>query len=283
MNRTITHQRRAASLTAPRALMTLLLPVAIAAGNPDHAEAKGPAKSKAPPQVLVEDAWTKAGDVATFGLRLSKASTSPVTVDYGTFDGTASVADGDYLSAGGRLTFAAGQTYKTVAVQTLPDVSPESGEEFQLGAAIVKTDGTLASSTVGTCYIRTQYEISVHSLDGGGVSPGEVATFIVRLSVVPTSPISVDYTTVDASATVADGDYLPVSGTFTFEPGERDKWVTVQTLPNLSGEYIEAFYLWTGIVATDGSSVVSGVNECFIWGEDDGSGGWGPYDYPIGP
>jgi hypothetical protein len=263
--------------------LAVLLPAAIAVGSPYLAEAKGPARSQAPPQVLVDDVSTKAGDVATFGLRLSRASTSPVTVDYSTFDGTATVADGDYLPAWGRLTFAAGQTYTSVTVQTLPDVSPESGEEFQLGAAIVKTDGTLASSTVGSCRIRTQYEISIHSLDGGGVSPGYVATFLVRLNVVPTSPIAVDYTTVDASATVADGDYLSASGTLIFGPGERDKLVTVQTLPNLSPEYIEAFYLWAGIVATDGSSVHPSVSECFIWGEDGGGGGWGPYDYPIGP
>lgn len=282
MNWYIAHQRRAASLKGPRALM-LLLPAAIAAGSPGHAEAKGPAKSKAPPQVVVEDVWTIAGDVATFGLRLSKASTSPVTVDYGTFDGTAAVADGDYLPAGGRLTFAAGQTYKSVSVQTLLDGVPESGEEFQLGAAIVKTDGTVASPAVGSCHIRTQYEISVHSLNGGGVGPGDVASFIVALNVIPNSPITVDYTTVDGSATVADGDYLPVSGTLIFSPGERDKLVTVQTLPNLSGEYVESFYLWAGIVATDGSIVDPSASECFLWGEDSGGGYWGPEDFPIGP
>nr|MBA3280261.1 hypothetical protein [Geodermatophilaceae bacterium] len=46
----------------------------------------------------------------TFTVALTAASDVPVTVDYATADGSATVAGGDYQAQSGSLTFAAGQT-----------------------------------------------------------------------------------------------------------------------------------------------------------------------------
>jgi hypothetical protein len=68
---------------------------------------------------------------AVFTVRLSNPSASPVSVSFATADGTA-VAGADYLAANGTITFAPGQTARTVLVQTIDDATAESPEAFTL-------------------------------------------------------------------------------------------------------------------------------------------------------
>jgi len=68
---------------------------------------------------------------ARFTLTLSAPATQPVTVDYSTSDGTAT-SGSDYEAASGSLTFAAGETSKTIDVRVLGDVKAESNESFLL-------------------------------------------------------------------------------------------------------------------------------------------------------
>ena len=55
-----------------------------------------------------------------------------VTVDYATRDGTATVADADYVATSGALTFAAGETTHIVPVEVLPDSHDEGVETVWL-------------------------------------------------------------------------------------------------------------------------------------------------------
>jgi len=52
-------------------------------------------------------------------------------------------------------------------------------------------------------------------------------SFVVSLSAAAQQTTSVRYQTVDATATIADGDYAAVSGTITFRPGQRTAMVAV--------------------------------------------------------
>ena len=69
-----------------------------------------------------------------FAVTLSPASPAVVTVDYATADGTA-LAGADYEAARGALTFAAGETEKTVSVGVLADADDEGDETFSLTLA----------------------------------------------------------------------------------------------------------------------------------------------------
>jgi hypothetical protein len=60
---------------------------------------------------------------------LSRASTVPVTVRWATVNGTA-VAGSDYVAASGTVTFAPGQTAKTVTIQVKGDRTKERAEAF---------------------------------------------------------------------------------------------------------------------------------------------------------
>ncbi|HEX8149748.1 MAG TPA: Calx-beta domain-containing protein [Pyrinomonadaceae bacterium] len=68
---------------------------------------------------------------ATFPVTLSDASALTVTVNFATADGTA-VAPGDYAPLSGTVTFAPGETSKTVAVAVKADVVSEGTETFGL-------------------------------------------------------------------------------------------------------------------------------------------------------
>jgi hypothetical protein len=71
-------------------------------------------------------------------------------------------------------------------------------------------------------------------------SAGSLA-FRVRLSQVAVVPISVDYQTVDGTATVADGDYTPTSGTLNFAPGDSALDIVVPFGADSTPEHNETF------------------------------------------
>ena len=73
---------------------------------------------------------TNAPASTTFTVTLSSPSTSVVTVDFSTLDGTATVADADFTPISGVLTFNPGVTTQTFAVQALDDADIEVTEEF---------------------------------------------------------------------------------------------------------------------------------------------------------
>ena len=96
-----------------------------------------------PPALSVADASAREGAGASmdFAVTLSRAASAPVTVRYATRDGTARKGK-DYSKAKGALSFAAGETSKTVSVALLDDAHDEGAETFRLvlkkaeGAAI---------------------------------------------------------------------------------------------------------------------------------------------------
>ena len=86
-----------------------------------------------PPGLTVADAQVReaANAVLAFAVTLSRAPSGTVTVGYATSDGTAT-AGSDYTAASGTLTFAAGETEKTVSVAVLDDAHDEGSETLTL-------------------------------------------------------------------------------------------------------------------------------------------------------
>ena len=86
-----------------------------------------------PPTLSVADAQIEeASDaVLNFAVTLNRALTDPVTVEYGTEDGTAREGE-DYTNTTGTLTFTAGQISKTISVPVLDDALDEGSETMRL-------------------------------------------------------------------------------------------------------------------------------------------------------
>ncbi len=85
------------------------------------------------PALTIADATIEEGNAGRkllpFTARLSAPSGLPVTVDYATADGTAT-AGADYLAASGKLSFAPGETEKSVNVEVIGDVANDPTETF---------------------------------------------------------------------------------------------------------------------------------------------------------
>ena len=83
------------------------------------------------PTLSAADAEAHEGETMAFRVALSGAASEPVTVDYATEDVTAQ-AGSDYSEASGTLTFAVGETAKTVSVALSADTHDDDGEKFKL-------------------------------------------------------------------------------------------------------------------------------------------------------
>jgi hypothetical protein len=89
------------------------------------------------PRIGINDVSKKEGNgngnsttLFVFTVSLSAAYDQAVTVHFATADGTARVSDNDYLAASGTLTFAPGETAKTITVSVKGDKKKEPNEWF---------------------------------------------------------------------------------------------------------------------------------------------------------
>ena len=68
----------------------------------------------------------------TFTVTLSAAYDQAVTMSFRTVDGTAKTSDSDYVAKTGTLTFAPGETTKTITIEVKGDSKKEADETFYL-------------------------------------------------------------------------------------------------------------------------------------------------------
>ena len=97
------------------------------------------------------EATEAAGATVDFPVTLSRAQARPVTVDYATSDGAATAGE-DYTAVTGTLTFAPGETKKTVSVAVLDDGEAEEAETLTLTLSNASGAGTVirTASATGT-------------------------------------------------------------------------------------------------------------------------------------
>ena len=175
---------------------------------------------------------------ATLNVTLSESSTSPVSVDYATSDDTA-IAGEDYTADSGTLTFASGETEKSIEIAIAGDNIDEGDEAFEV--ELSNPDGITLGNDKGTVNIiddDNPPEIAIDSLNTNEASG--TAEFTVSLNSASSFPVTVDFSTIDGSA-VEESDYIANSGTVTFEPGETNKTIAVEIANDELYENAEAF------------------------------------------
>ena len=230
------------------------------------------------PTLHVRDAFVDEKDGVALvsvllGSVLGEKSLSSITVDYATADGSA--GDTDYTDSAGTLTFAPGETTKTVVVPITDDGSPEPNESFTLGLSN-QTNSTIADGT-GLIVIGGSDQAEVAS--PGIFAPADVAVsegagyvdLVVNLDAPGLNPVSVDYTTVNETASggnPCNSDYVVTAGEIVFAPGETTKVVRVQIVdcPNVEGAETFRFQL----SGATGSGVISRVSGQVTIGDNDG-------------
>ena len=161
------------------------------------------------PIISVDSASVDEGLGVDITVSLSAATTETVTVDFDSADNTA-IAGSDYTAISGSLTFLPGELSTTVSVNTLQDADSEGDETFTI--ALSNADNATLSATAGTITIvDDEAPLPSITINSVAVGEGAVAMLDVSLSIPSTTPVLVDFTTVDGSAT-AGADYTASSG-----------------------------------------------------------------------
>lgn len=202
----------------------------------------------APLSVSVGDATVTESDTGTtnaaFTVTLARASTDPVSVQYATADGTA-VSGRDFDAISGTVTFAPGETTKTVSVAVRGDVIDEYDESFHVNlasaAGAVIADGQGVGVIVDNDPPPNIIISDVTAREGrSGSTP---FNFTVSLSSPSEKSVSVQYSTADGTAKTAYKDYLATSGSIVFSPGQTSSTIAVTVLGDTKKEKTETFFL----------------------------------------
>ncbi|QLE58891.1 S-layer family protein [Nostoc sp. TCL26-01] len=178
---------------------------------------------------------------ATFTVTLSAASTSAVTVNYATANGTAT-AGSDYTATTGTLTFNPGDTSKTLTVAVTGDTTVEANETFFVNLSNA-TNATISDNQgIGTITNDDTATIPTLSINDITVVEGQTtqAVLTVTLSRTSSQAVTVNYATGSGTAT-ANTDYTSRSGTLTFAANTTTATITVPILNDSLNEANESF------------------------------------------
>ena len=193
---------------------------------------RGTRSSGAAPALSVADAAAQEGATLVFAVTLAPAAPGTVRVDWATSDGTAR-AGADYKAGSGTLSFAPGETSRTVRIAVFSDAEAEGAETMGLvlsnasGASLAGARATGTVSDPPPPPVPAEPPPAVSIADAKvREGPGAVLAFAVTLDGASRAPASVDWETRDANARAGE-DYAAGSGTLRFAPGETSKTIRV--------------------------------------------------------
>ena len=210
---------------------------------------------------------TEGSGTLTFEVALEKAIQRVATVQYrtagkATDNQVTAEAGEDFIGVSDTLTFAVGETQKTVQVDLVDNTLNEADEYFEL-VLENPVNAALPQPTPQTRTVQGIIEdddplpvLSVVGTTEDGWSYGDEATddlsYTVRLSAASGLEVTVEYATADPSSgdggsvlnsATAGEDYESLSGTLTFAPGETGKSLTVTVNDDEVSEEDETFAL----------------------------------------
>lgn len=159
----------------------------------------------------------------TFMVNLSTASGKTVTVHYQTNDGTATVADNDYVGIPDTLmTFNPGQTSMPVNVLVNGDTTPEPDETFTLDIS-TPVNATISTPSASATILNDDGGGPTITIDDVRTKEGNSGTHVVTFTAKLTCPgacppVTVHYATSNGTAT-AGSDYVAIPDTLlSFSP-----------------------------------------------------------------
>ena len=205
------------------------------------------------PTLSIDDVTVTEGDTLSFTLTRKGDTSGASTVRWITGDDTRdganlATADSDYtaVTTAQTVSFAAGDTSKTVTVDSLEDTLDEPNETFEVRLSN-PTGATLADDTgVGT--ITDDDDAPTLSIDDVTVAEGATLSFTLTRTGDTSGASTVQWITGDdtrdgTNLATADSDYTAVTTaqTVTFDAGDASKTVTVDSLDDNLVENDETF------------------------------------------
>lgn len=181
-----------------------------------------------PPSFTVNDAAVAEGGALVFTITSSGSATASFNVNYATANATA-LAGSDYSQVIGSMTFAPGETSKTVSVTTINDAVVESEETLLLDLSNASGGPTIADAQ-GTGTINDDDVAPAgpsFAIGDASITEGGILTFTVTRSGSTSGSQNVSYATVIGTASA--NDFTAKSGTLIFTSGQASKTIIVQT------------------------------------------------------
>ncbi|MDB6065588.1 MAG: hypothetical protein JWR26_1796 [Pedosphaera sp.] len=212
------------------------------------------------PSVSIGDATVNQGfsqTTVSFGLTLSRSSPSPISFGYQTANGTA-LAGQDYDAASGVFTFNPGVTSSSLNLPIIhSNFVAVPSSFFYLNLLAVTNASLVRTQAVATI---VEHVFRTVAISGQGVIEGNGgvtnALFALTLSSPNTIPVSVQYQTVDGTAT-GSSDYLARSGVMIFPAGITNVTLAVPVLGDTLVESDETF----SVTLSQPQNAILGVNE----------------------
>ncbi len=202
---------------------------------------------------------------ATFTVSIAPPPSQPASVSWATTNGTA-VAPDDYQAANGILSFAQGETSKTIDVVVSGDTAPEPSEVFYVDISSTdvaigdgRGDGTIANDDT-----LPSITISDVALSEGN-SGSAVWSFVVSLSSPSAGTVTVSYATANSKAQ-AGSDYIATGGTLSFAPGETSKTISVPVFGDTLSERDENFFV--NLANATGATIADAQGRGLILNDD---------------
>ena len=213
------------------------------------------------PSLSVNDiSVNEAAGSATFTVTLSAASGLAVSVNYSTADGTA-LAGSDYTAASGSLTFAPGETSKTITVAITNDALFEGniGETFNLNLSAA-SNATIADTQGVATIVDNDVAPTIQNISSATVTEGSDLVHTVTLSNASDTASSFAYTLTGNTASAGDFGTPTFSngvtlsnGILTVPAGVTSFTITIPTIADTEHETDETLTLNVGGVNAIGT------------------------------
>ncbi|MEQ9407474.1 MAG: Calx-beta domain-containing protein [Fuerstiella sp.] len=222
--------------------------------------------------ISIDDISTDEGDAGTttltFTATLTGEVSQTVSADYALAADTAAAIDGDYTDQSGTLVFGPvpGVPVRTatVSVQVVGDEKIELDETFLVNLFDISAGGLDVSfaDSQGRGTIRNDDSATI-SVDDVGVVEADAGssnlTFTVSIDGEVDTPVRLNFSTGNSTASVADSDFLFTAGTLEFlpnaGPGPQTLPVTVAVTGDRKVELDETFFLNLQTLQTAGRTV----------------------------
>jgi predicted secreted protein len=230
------------------------------------------------PTLSINDVTAAEGNsgTTTFTFTLSLSAAAPaggVTFDIATQDGTATVADNDYVARSlTSQTIAAGSQTYTFDVTVNGDTKVEPDETFLVNVTNV-TGATLADGqgqgTIQNDDVAVVPALSINDVTANEGNAGTTTfTFTVSLSSpAPAGGVTFNIATQDNTATVADNDYVARSLTAqTIPAGQQTYTFDVTVNGDTTAEANETFFV--NVTSVSGATISDGQGTGTITNDD---------------
>ena len=214
------------------------------------------------PSFAVSDASATEGGTLTFTVTRNGSTSGAYTVNYASANGSAT-AGSDYNAVSGTLSFAAGETSKTVSVATTDDSTVESTETMTVNLSGASGGATIGDAQgVGMIIDNdsapppppTPPNFAIGNATA--IYEGGTLVYTVTRSGTTSGSYTVNFATANGSAT-AGSDYSAASGTLTFAAGETSKTINVTTI--LDNIFEGAETILVNLSAPSGGASITGA------------------------